>query len=308
MANPSNLINEACKTDSHSFLRLVAHVSRILSAETEGSGKQQITGRLVHMPPLGEAIVVGDIHGDLNSLEHILDETEFQEKAQGSKEMYLVFLGDYGDRGSHSAEVYYVVLSLKSMFPERVVLLQGNHEGPEDLLAHPHDLPYHLQAEFGADWRPVYTELSRLFRRFYTAVIIEGRCVMLHAGVPSRAKSPDDVAYAHNKHPTESHLEEILWSDPAEGVTGTRPSPRGAGNLFGEDVTDGFLKMLGVRFVIRGHEPATDGYKINHGGKVVTLFSRKGSPYSNSYGAYLTFDLSETYESAFELEPSIRRF
>jgi len=307
MANLSDLINEAYETDSQRFLSLVTRVGRILSAET-GSGKPRITGRMVHVPPSGEATMIGDIHGDLNSLQHILDEADFQEKASGDQEVYLVFLGDYGDRGAHSAEVYHIVLSLKNMYPSKVILLQGNHEGPEDLLAHPHDLPYHLQAKFGADWRPVYMELSRLFRRFQTAAIVEGKCILLHAGVPSRAKSLEDVAYAYEKHPAESHLEEILWSDPVEGITGTQPSPRGAGNLFGQDVTDAFLKMLGVRFVVRGHEPVSDGCRFDHGGKVLTIFSRRGSPYLNRYGAYLTFDLSETYQSALELASSVRRF
>jgi len=301
------IMDEATRMDSQMFLRLVGEVDQLLSMEERGSGKFQITGRLVSMLPLGEATIIGDIHGDLDSLRHILDRERFVQKASSNRGTYLVFLGDYGDRGSYSPEVYYVVLSLKSMFPERVVLLQGNHEGPEDLLAYPHDLPYHLQRKFGGDWRAVYMELSRLFRRFYTAVLVDERCIMLHAGVPSKARSLEDVVYAHEKHPAESHLEEILWSDPSDEITGTRPSSRGAGYLFGEDVTDAFLKMVGVRFVIRGHEPISEGYKINHAGRILTLFSRKGSPYFNRHGAYLTLDLSKAYDSAEQIEPFVRQ-
>jgi protein phosphatase len=308
MTGLSDLIDEAEKIDSQGFIHLVSQINQLFSAEKANSGKMQITGRLIRMPPSGEATVVGDIHGDLESLRHILSETEFVEKASNKKEAYLVFLGDYGDRGPYSPEVYHVVLSLKKMFPEKIALLQGNHEGPEDLLAHPHDLPYHLQRKFGADWHAVYIELSRLFRRFHTSVLVNERCIMLHGGVPSRARNLDDVAYAHEKHPAESHLEEILWSDPAEGITGTYSSPRGAGKLFGEDVTDAFLKMSDVHFVVRGHEPAGEGYKINHSSKVLTLFSRKGSPYLNAYGAYLTFDLSNVFDSAWQLEPFVHRF
>jgi len=301
------LMDEAAKTDSQKFLRLVDEVDQILSTEEKGSGIFQITGRLVLMPRLGEATIIGDIHGDLHSLRHILDQEKLVQKASSNGETHLVFLGDYGDRGPYSPEVYYIILSLKSMFPEKVILLQGNHEGPEDLLAYPHDLPYHLQRKFGGKWRTVYSELSRLFRRFYTAVFVEERCIMLHAGVPSKARSLEDVAYAHEKHPAESHLEEILWSDPSDEITGTHPSSRGAGYLFGEDVTDAFLKMVGVRFLVRGHEPMSEGYKIDHDGRILTLFSRKGSPYFNHRGAYLTFDLSKAYDSAEQLEPFIRQ-
>lgn len=130
---------------------------------------------------------------------------------------------------------------------------------------------------------------------------------MLHGGVPSKARNLEDVALAHERHPAESHLEEILWSDPADGIKGIHPSPRGAGEIFGEDVTEAFLSNLNVPFLVRGHEPAMEGYRVSHGGKVLTLFSRKGSPYFNRHGAYLTFDLSKTFDSAWQLEPFIRK-
>jgi protein phosphatase len=308
MTDLSDLVEKAEQENSRGFLSLASQVNQILSAEEKNSTNLQRTGRLIRIPPSGKATVVGDIHGDLHSLKHILTETEFIEEASSGKETRMIFLGDYGDRGPCSPEVYYVVLSLKIMFRDKIVLLQGNHEGPEDLLAHPYDLPHHLQRKFGADWRAVDRELSRLFRRFHTAALVSDRCIMLHGGAPSRARNLDDVAYAYEKHPAESHFEEILWSDPAEGVVGTCPSPRGAGKIFGKDVTDAFLRMLDVHFVVRGHEASREGYKINHGGKILTLFSRKGLPYSNLNGAYLTFVLSDVFDSAWQLEPLIQRF
>ena len=308
MKRLSDLIEESKQASSEDFLRLIDEADRIISDELKGLGNIQITGRLVHLPPQGEAIIIGDIHGDLKSLEYILGESEFIEKALKKEEIHIIFLGDYGDRGFRSPEVYYIVLSLKVLFPERVVLLQGNHEGPTDLLAYPHDLPYHLQIRFKEDWRSIYKALSNLFRKFHTAVIVDGKFLLLHGGVPSKARRIDDLAYAYQKHPFESHLEEILWSYPAEGIRGTLPSPRGAGRLFGEDVTSAFLSMLGVKFLVRGHEPAMDGYMISHGGKILTLFSRKGSPYRNRHGAYLTLNLSRDFDSAWQLERFIQKF
>jgi len=303
----SSLIDEAKRASWKDFLRVIGEADRIIREEWKGSGNLRITGRLVHIPPKGEAVIVGDLHGDLKSLEHILNESRFIEKVLNEKEI-MIFLGDYGDRGFCSPEVYHVVLSLKIRFPGKVILLQGNHEGPADLLAYPHDLPYQLRIRFREEWRRIYTELSNLFRKFYTAVIVDQRCLMLHGGVPSKARGMEDLAYAYRKHPSESHLEEILWSDPAEGIKGTLPSPRGAGRLFGEDVTSAFLKMLGVKFLIRGHEPAVNGYMISHAGRILTLFSRKGSPYHNLHGSYLAFNLSLDFDSAWELERFIRKF
>ncbi len=307
MRTLSSLLNDASSVDYSGFLDLVNHVGQLLNSE-KSNARTWINGRLVHLTPEGEAIIVGDLHGDLDSLEKILDETNFLEKVSSGTETCLVFLGDYGDRGPFSSEVYYVVLSLKTMFPENVILLQGNHEGPQDLLASPHDLPYHLQRKFSSNWQTVYTELSLLFRCFYTAVIMENSFIMLHGGVPSKAKTLNDVAYAYQKHPAETHLEEILWSDPTEGIKGTWLSPRGAGYLFGKDVTDTFLKMVNVKCLVRGHQPVDDGFKLNHDGKVITLFSRKGLPYHNDKGAYLLVDLSSKVISASHLSYSIKQF
>lgn len=302
------LTEECRKVASSEFLQLVETVTERLANERGQVGKLRITGRLAVVPASGEATVVGDIHGDLESLRHVLSDCEFTEKARKSKGHYLVFLGDYGDRGAYSPEVYYVVLRLKEQFPENVILMRGNHEGPKDLLAYPHDLPLHLRRKFAEDEPKVYAKLTELFNNLYTAVLVDKRCIMLHGGVPSRVSSIEDIAYAHEKHPQESHLEEILWSDPAEDIAGTCPSPRGAGRLFGEDVTNRFLKLLNVHVLIRGHEPSPEGFKINHKGKILTLFSRKGAPYYNTQGAYLQLNLSETIKNAEQLKRYVRKF
>jgi diadenosine tetraphosphatase ApaH/serine/threonine PP2A family protein phosphatase len=300
--NLEGIINGSLKMNLEEFLQLIDDVTNILRGETDHVGKMKITGRMIQMPAVGEATIVGDLHGDLNSLGQILKTSDFLQKAQSGKQPLLIFLGDYGDRGTSSPEVYYVVFKLKTNFPENVVLMRGNHEGPEDLLASPHDLPNDLRHTFGDNWSTVYSKLRELFNYLYNAVIVEGRCVLLHGGVPSRAKSLDDVAYAQLKHPSESHLEEILWSDPEEGIEGTFPSPRGAGKLFGQDVTLRFLEMLNVNVLIRGHEPCDSGFKINHSGRILTLFSRKGEPYFNTDGAYLQFDLAGEAEDAFQIK------
>ncbi len=304
----TSLVEIAKRADFDDFSQLVGDAVRILSREGGLAGKLQTTGRLVTMQPTGHAIIVGDIHGDLESLVYVLKDSGFVKRAQGGEDVYTIFLGDYGDRGFHSPEVYYIVLKLKALFPEKVVLLRGNHEGPDDLLPHPHDLLAHLRRKFGRRGSDAYMKLRELFRYLYNAVLVRDRCVMLHGGVPSGVSTLDDLAYAHEKHPMETHLQEILWSDPYEGIKGTNPSPRGAGMLFGESITGNFLSMLGVKLLIRGHEPTDNGFRINHNGKILTLFSRKGAPYHNSQGAYLRMNLSDEVENAWQLKEFLRLF
>jgi len=300
------LINEALKTTEKEFVRLTDNVVELLSKEKGIIGNLHITGRLIEAQPEGEATIVGDIHGDLETLVQILQDSKFTEKMQKGEHTLLIFLGDYGDRGTYSPEVYYVVLKLKEAYPEHVVLMRGNHEGPEDILASPHDLPAHLHRKFGEEWPEAYEKLRQLFDQLYNAVVVKERYIMLHGGVPSQATSVEDLAYAHKKHPNETHLEEILWSDPEEGMIGTYPSPRGAGKLFGKDVTDKFLKIFNVKVLIRGHEPSEAGYKINHDGEILTLFSRKGEPYFNNQAAFLQLDLTSKVENGYQLRDCVR--
>jgi len=308
VASASILAESATESNVEEFLGLVRKVSRQLATENGMVGTLKITGRLIEVPPVGEAIIVGDLHGDLKSLVHILEASNFLSKAKSGSDVLLVFLGDYGDRGAYSPEVYYVVLKLKEMFPERVILMRGNHEGPPDLLASPHDLPIQMKNKFREKGQEAYLKLRELFNHLYTGVIIKERYVLLHGGAPSQAVSISDIAYAHETHPRERHLEEILWNDPWKGIKGTIASPRGAGRLFGEDVTNKLLTMLNVKALIRGHQSCPDGYKSMHGGRVLTLFSRKGPPYNNTFGAYMHLDISQKMKTPKQLLQNIQKF
>lgn len=225
-------------------------------------------------------VVVGDIHGDLEALQRILNMVRFFDE-----DSTLVFLGDYGDRGLESVEVYHALLSLKHERPDRIVMLRGNHEGPMDLPFYPHDLPVMLQDRFGADSTHIYLRLRRLFDLMCTGVLVEGLVLMLHGGVPVKMGSIDDIAYAEKMHPKSSNLLEILWNDPKE-INGYRPSARGYGYYFGKDVTEHALSTVGARLLVRAHEPCNDGYRLNHDGLVLTLFSCK-EPYGNERGAFM---------------------
>jgi protein phosphatase len=304
----SSIIKESSNVKAEDFVRTVEDAAELLCSEDGGIGSFSVTDRLVKLDPVGEAVVVGDLHGDLESLRFILEKSKIQNRMEHSKDSMLIFLGDYGDRGPHSPELFYAVLSLKLAFPQQVILLRGNHEGPTDLLASPHDLPQQLQVKFKEKWVVAYAKLRELFACLYNEVYVEERYLMVHGGLPPKIRDLQEIAQADTLHPQESFLEDLLWSDPDEAVTGTYPSPRGAGNLFGKAITQEVLKKLNVQLLIRGHEPCPEGFKINHDGKVLTLFSRKGSPYFNKHAAYLDVSLAEKIERAEQLLPRIIKF
>ena len=71
-------------------------------------------------------IVVGDLHGDSDSTNKYVKEIE--KLFKNGQLDYVVFLGDYIDRGPSSLQVLNLVVDLKLRFPNKVTLLRGNHE------------------------------------------------------------------------------------------------------------------------------------------------------------------------------------
>jgi len=293
--NPSEIAELAFNSSADEIIDLAKKVkARLMDEREKGfAGKHEVLGGLVKLFGEGRAVIVGDLHGDMESLLHILKQSGFM-----GGDANLIFLGDYGDRGSLSPEVIYTVLKLKEMYGDRVIMLRGNHERPP---IYPHDLPIYLEYRYGERGEEVYRCLLELFDSLHHAAILEGKYLMLHGGLPEDFSSIEDLA-----NPREDALEQILWSDPKE-IEGTQPSPRGAGKLFGEDVAGRVLTKIGVKTLIRSHEPC-DGVSINHDGKVLTIFSRKGAPYLNRYAAYLEIDLSGEVLDAYRLAENAHKF
>src|SRR5918996_720048 len=89
------------------------------------------------------AVIIGDIHGDLNSLFDILNDIEY-EKFLASARNKMIFMGDYVDRGSQSIGVLYTICYLKQKYPHSIVLMRGNHEAPIEFPFSSHDLPLEI--------------------------------------------------------------------------------------------------------------------------------------------------------------------
>ena len=73
-----------------------------------------------------------DLHGDIRSLIGDLDWLNRQGYLTGFKiakpGFYMIFSGDYADRGHYGVEVFYTLLRLKLANRDQVFLLRGNHE------------------------------------------------------------------------------------------------------------------------------------------------------------------------------------
>lgn len=221
-------------------------------------------------------LVIGDLHGNFDSLSSILKKIDLNEFDK------IIFLGDYGDRGSYQVETYYLLLKLRVEIPKKVLMIRGNHEFLEGYQPYPHDLPLALIAKFG---KSKAAEIYSLLKNFWERLpfcCISKNYFFVHGGIPVNIASIKEL-----EKPNDEIKLQLLWNDPFEG-NGYEPSYRGVGYLFGKDITQNFLKIVGVKKVIRGHEPC-NGYKINHEGKVLTIFSMKGY-YGNQKASFLIID------------------
>jgi len=222
------------------------------------------------------AVFIGDLHGDLETLEELL--------SSWSSYGALVFLGDYVDRGDKQIDVLQRVLSLYCENPSGVVLLRGNHESP--LMNLDEGFINELRLTFGHKWCEVYSRLEELYKYMQLAAVVGGRVFAVHGGIPvnsPRVEELNAIKLGSDEllMPEDSTAFQLLWNDPTDLVSNFAESPRGPGAyLFGETITTSFLKKNKLSAIVRGHEYVPEGYKLNHGGRVVTVFTTKSGVYS----------------------------
>ena len=72
--------------------------------------------------------------------------------------------------------------------------------------------------------------------------------------------------------PHEGAMCDLLWSDP-DTLVGFGQSLRGAGHIFGENVSKEFCRVNGLDMISRAHQCTPTGYAWTHANKVCTIFS-----------------------------------
>ncbi len=297
----------------HVLMEVIENARSALEAGKKGQKKNVPVIELERIPE--KLILVGDIHGDLQSLLWTLNEINF-ERLLRNPHNKLIFLGDYVDRGSNSIDVLYVVCFLKQKFPDSVILMRGNHEAPMEFPFSSHDLPLELAQRYGREIaQAIYiNNILPLFQSLSLMVLIPKQLLVVHGGLPTAdvlSHSPlESQSGSAAKNQLISSMEEILWNDPIENVNkglDWEYSRRGYGKHFGITVTRKWLNATGSKLVIRGHEPC-QGFKVNHQGTILTLFSCNES-YPGFQAAYLNVAGEElrNVDDASEFVPYINK-
>jgi hypothetical protein len=284
----STEVNDCCLTES------LDSVIDILQKERR-KGRIEggiIKGSYVELVVPRSLVIVGDIHGDINALWFILEQINF-ESFLGNPSNKLVFLGDYVDRGANSIAVLFAICSLKRKFPDSVILMRGNHEAPIEFPFPSHNLPSEVISRFGYHrGKLIYNDkVLPFFRLLSLVTLIEGSLLLVHGGVPIGNYDQtfrEHLGFAEQTYTSNSIMEEILWNDPRQGIRnseGWEYSRRGIGKHFGIEISRKWLRISKANVIVRGHEPC-QGFRIDHDGSVMTLFSCQ-EPYPSFQAAYI---------------------
>jgi serine/threonine-protein phosphatase 5 len=213
-----------------------------------------------------EVIVFGDIHGQAYDLMAQLRRL-FAETA-GAEIPQMLFNGDIVDRGSFGVPCVLLICAL--VLSGRVFVNRGNHETTAMSRL------YGFAGEAVAIYDETFYEVcSEFFCALPLAHVVGEAVFVTHGGLFSsdQVTLKDIDAVNRDTEPGDSGLmTEMLWADPMAGE-GRAPSKRGVGLCFGADVTANFLAMNNLQLVIRSHEMKDEGWELEHGGKLITVFS-----------------------------------
>lgn len=210
----------------------------------DGAAIQLDKSQPAELQPL---MVVGDLHGDLLSLEVCL--TKFKEFAElelaKGKKANLLFLGDYVDRGPNSIEIIKILAKLKRAYPKRIFLLRGNHETLRDPMEQSYGLAPECYVLFPTIEKSIgehrYTPVQDLLTEFFNYLPLYakgGRYRFMHAYVPMRIERVGGEKKAvgvYSSSEVEKHLGgeklpypirddwgidyQLVWNDPDASTT-----------------------------------------------------------------------------------------
>ena len=248
--------------------------------------------QIVHAP----VTICGDTHGQFYDLLELFD------IGGRCPETNYLFMGDYVDRGYQSIETLCLLLCLKIRYPTRIFLTRGNHESSEITQLY----GFYDECIKKYNNANVWKSFTELFNLLPLAAIVDKKIFCLHGGLSPEIKTIDQIRELDRKRdvPNSGPMCDLLWSDPEER-TGWGISPRGAGYIFGGDISKKFLSMNNLTMINRAHQLVMKGFSWSHENSVCTLFSAPNYCYrcGNQAGIMEINDNFENNIQQFEPNP-----
>ncbi|KAF4776610.1 calcineurin-like phosphoesterase [Colletotrichum scovillei] len=188
-----------------------------------------------------------------------------------SADTRFIFLGDFVDRGYFSLETFTLLMCLKAKYPDRIVLVRGNHESRQ--ITQVYGFYEECQQKYGN--ASVWKACCHVFDFLVLAAIVDGELLCVHGGLSPEIRTIDQIRVVARAQeiPHEGAFCDLVWSDP-EDVETWAISPRGAGWLFGDKVATEFNHVNGLKLIARAHQLVNEGYKYHFPqNSVVTVWS-----------------------------------
>ncbi len=278
------------------FISLIAATDHIIRGEEKrGKGKLKRNIRMirareafsnypaVYLPKKGEAIFIGDTHGDSLVILSVVEHERFHQRIAEGQNVYLVLMGDFADRGKEDVKNLEIVLNLKCKYPRNVYLLRGNHE--ETTVGQSYGLLGSCIRRFGYEnGQYVFQRFNDLFERFPAIVVTANGIVAVHGGTPvGPIKSLLQLK-------NQSLCHEMRWNDPTDETNGFMYNyRRGSGYLFGKDVFGAFMSTIDGSVLIRSHEYVAAGYKLMFDNRLLSIFSNGGASRESGYRDFILY-------------------
>lgn len=236
----------------------------ILKVCDEAINRVESLNPLVYLSP--PIVYVGDIHGNVTDLIHILHIFGYPPKAN-----YL-FLGDYVDRGSHSIEVITILMALLCKFPDNICLLRGNHEFPSVNRAY----GFYDETLNSYGTEDVWKSCNALFSYLPFAAIVGNQVFCVHGGLSTELINKDiinEIELPVCFFEDNRLISDLVWSDPVEEIDDFEENTRGSGVLYGKTAIATFLQNAKLKVLLRAHQCVANGYSFNCNNTCITLFS-----------------------------------
>ncbi|MHA1793960.1 MAG: metallophosphoesterase [Promethearchaeota archaeon] len=220
---------------------------------------------LFKLKDISNSIIIGDTHGDFASTKYLINKYLDAETIS-----YLIFLGDYVDRGPQQIENINFLIENKLAFPKKLILLRGNHEWIE--MNQNYGFYQEVLTQFG---KPLYERYLELFSKLSIAFhsLRPIKAIGVHGGIPvdpsrSRTYELSDINKIHKNqkiYDEDNLITQIVWNDPKEGLDYISPSFRGAGYFYGIKAFKEFMEHNDLQYCFRSHEAFSEVRKFFNG-------------------------------------------
>ena len=201
-------------------------------------------------------VICGDLHGQFYDLLEM-----FKKSGGEPPDQKFLFLGDYIDRGSNSIETIELLFCLKYLYPDKTILLRGNHESRS--ISFTYGFYEEINRKYGNSlpWKL----FNEIFDLLPLCAVIDKTIFCVHGGLSPLITTVDQIRLINRRGeiPHEGVMCDLLWSDPTDENETWSFNNRGAGYMFGYKVVNEFNQINGIELICRAHQLTSEGIKYS---------------------------------------------